>query len=46
MAMKSALHVFLTFVFNYFFIKEINCAYLAQLFFSATYIVQGFAVKS
>ena len=35
----------LIFVFDYRFIEEINCAYLVQLFFSSTYILQGFAVK-
>ena len=45
MATKSALHTVLMSVFDYLFIKEINCAYLGQLFFSSTYIAQGFAVK-
>ena len=45
MATKSILHMVLIFVFDYLVIKEINCAYLEQFFFSSTYIVQGFAVK-
>ena len=35
----------LIFVFDHRFIEEIGRAYLVQLFFSSTYILQGFAVK-